>query len=424
VVSTVEVARQLAAGEVTSVELVTEALRRAHAADGAFITIDDAGALGAAAEADARRAAGTPRSAIDGVPTAVKDVIATAGLRTTMASEFFRDDVPTTDADIVRRLREAGTVLIGKTNAQEFSYGIRGDVGAFGAVPNPHDPERVPGGSSSGSAAAVVLGIVPFAVGSDTAGSVRLPAALCGVVGFKPTLGLIDAAGAFPLSESFDTLGLLRAGIDDSRLVLEAFGVLGAAGGADEAAPTFLALGDLRATVVDAPAGVPHDTAVRMLGATPARLPQVDGRDVDFAELYRIVRSREAYDLHEERVRTAPERFQPEILDKVRSGADITDAEYAAGQAEIARVREAFEAEFADTDVLIAPTSPVLAPRFTDPGPSRELSSVTVIWNVLGWPGIALPMWVDGCDLPQSVHLAARPGRDAFLLRAAAALGG
>ncbi|WP_164509773.1 amidase [Gulosibacter massiliensis] len=408
--------KQLEAGEITSVELTRKALEAARASDKLFITVDDEGALKAAEESDARRQAGESRGVLDGIPTAVKDVIDTAGLRTTMASEFFRDNVPETDAFIVAKLREAGAVIVGKTNAQEFSYGIRGDVGAFGVVRNPHDPERVPGGSSSGSAAAVAQGIVPFAVGSDTAGSIRLPAALCGVVGLKPTLGLIDTAGAFPLSDSFDTLGFFATTVDDIVLVMRATGFL------DDAQPSasgFLALVDVRAQVVDAPAGEPYDHAMFQLGALPADLPQFDGRDIDFAELYRIVRSREAYDIHAERAQTAPEKFQPEILGKVLEGRDISDDDYAAAQAEIARFRELFEASFGEGDVLVSPSTPILAPRFTDPGPSRELASMTNIWNVLGWPAIALPMWVDGCALPQSVQLIARPGQDALLLAAA-----
>lgn len=412
-----QLAAQLAAGETTSVELTRRALEAARASDNLFITVDDAGALRAAEESDARRAAGESRGALDGIPTAVKDVIDTAGLRTTMASEFFRDNVPEHDAFIVARLRAVGAVVVGKTNAQEFSYGIRGDVGAFGVVRNPFDAERVPGGSSSGSAAAVATGVVAYAVGSDTAGSIRLPAALCGVVGLKPALGLIDTAGAFPLSDAFDTLGFFATTADDIAVVMEATGFLR---GADAQVARFLALEDVRAKVVDAAAGVPHDRVVAQLGAEAARLPQLDGHHIDYAELYRIVRSREAYDLHAERARTSPEKFQPEILANVLAGRDVTDAEVAAAEAEIDRVRELFEATFDEREVLVSPSSPILAPRFTDPGPSRELASMTNIWNVLGWPAIAVPMWVDGCALPQSVQFIARPGQEALLLRAAA----
>jgi aspartyl-tRNA(Asn)/glutamyl-tRNA(Gln) amidotransferase subunit A len=124
--------------------------------------------------------------------------------------------------------------------------------------------------------------------------------------------------------------------------------------------------------------------------------------------------------LHAERARTAPEKFQPKILENVLAGRDVTDAEVVAAEAEIERVRGLFDATFAEGEVLISPSSPILAPRFTDPGPSRELASMTNIWNVLGWPAIAVPMRVDGCALPQSVQLIARPGQETLLLRAAA----
>ena len=414
--SAVDLARRLDLGETTSVELVRRALAGAEASGAVFITLAD-DALRAAAASDARRAAGAPLSAIDGIPTAVKDVIDTAGLRTTMASEFFRDFVPERDAEVVADLRAAGCVIIGKTNAQEFSYGIRGDAGAFGAVPNPHDPSRVAGGSSSGSAAAVALGIVPFAVGSDTAGSVRVPAALCGVAGLKPSLGLIDTSGAFPLSESFDTLGLLATSAEDLELVMRELDLI--RGERAPAEPEFLALDELRSRVQDPAAGQPFDAAVELLGAGSVRLPLLDGAEVDYEELYRIVRSREAYLLHADRVREAPEKFQPAVLRNVLSGRDVRDSEVTAAQGLIARAREAMGAAFRPGQLLLSPTTPILAPPLGDSSSSGPLAALTVIWNVLGWPAISVPVRVEGCPLPQSLQVIGTPGDDLAVLRGA-----
>ncbi|MBK0420614.1 amidase [Leucobacter sp. CSA2] len=409
------------AGEVSSEELTRRALERAAASGKTFITVDGS-ALAAAAASDQRRAAGKPLSRIDGVPTAIKDVIDTAGLRTTMASEFFRDNVPESDAEIVTRLRDAGAIIVGKTNAQEFSYGIRGDSGAFGYVPNPYDESRVSGGSSSGSAAAVVQGVVAYSVGSDTAGSVRVPAALCGVAGFKPTLGLIDTAGAFPLSQSFDTLGFLASDAEGIDLVMREAGYLSAPAADGEASVRLTALDDLRAQVADAAPAEAYDAAISRVPAQHGALFPEGSEVFDFDELYRVVRSREAYLIHEDRVERSPERFQPEVLANLRAGAEVTDEEVRSARAEIARARAAMAERFADDELLISPTTPILAPEAGATAASGPLASLTVIWNVLGWPAISIPIWVPGCALPQSIQIIGKPGRDRSVLRAAAAL--
>src|SRR5690625_2973532 len=208
---------------ITAAEAAAKAREAATAADPVFITIaedDDAATV-----SDERLQAGKPRSALEGIPIAVKDVIETAGLRTTMGSRLFADHVPDKDAQIVQRLKKAGANIVGKTNTHEFSYGIRGDSTAFGVVPNPHDDTRIAGGSSSGSAAAVARGIVPLSLGSDTAGSIRVPAALCGAVGFKPTFDLLDTTGIFPLAPSFDTAGFLSTTVHVIIVAMAAVGV-------------------------------------------------------------------------------------------------------------------------------------------------------------------------------------------------------
>ena len=173
-------------GTVTATEVSRTARQAAQAAGSVFISVAEHDR--AAHRSDELFAAGTPRSALEGIPVAVKDVIDTADMPTTMGSELFADHTPDEDAAIVTQLRQAGANVIGKANTHEFSYGIRGDTSAFGAVVNPHDHTRISGGSSSGSAAAVAQGIVPIAIGTDTAGSVRVPAALCGVVGDRKSV--------------------------------------------------------------------------------------------------------------------------------------------------------------------------------------------------------------------------------------------
>ena len=418
-----ELVEALSDGATTPSELAERSLRAARVAGNAFITVDES-VLESAREADERRRAGRPLSLIDGIPTALKDVISTGGLRTTMASAVFADHVPHHDAAIVQALRDAGALIVGKTNAQEFSYGIQGDIGAFGAVANPHDPQRLAGGSSSGSAAAVALGVVPFAVGTDTAGSVRVPAALCGAASFKPTLGRISDAGVFPLSPSFDTVGLIAGTADDLELLMAATGLLGdSAEPADAAGPDrILALHDLRAAVVDEPAGAPFDEVVHRLGTTPFSLAEIGVDVAELARLYHSVRAVEALEVHRELVREHSDRYQPEVLAKIGEGRDVPRSEYRSARARIDELRRIAAERVHPADVLVSPTVPVLAPRFDGPRRGEELMSLCVVWSVLGWPALTIPLRVPGCRLPQSLQLVAPPGQDHRLLSAGVAI--
>ncbi|MCW5819887.1 MAG: hypothetical protein KIT12_08250 [Trueperaceae bacterium] len=220
------IAESVAQGRVSATETVAAALDRAEAAQAelnAFIVIDRAGAESAAAAIDERRAAGLPVGPLAGVPVAVKDNLATVGLPTTAASRILAGYVSPFDATVVARLKAAGAVVIGKTNLDEFGMGSTGENSAFGPTRNPHDPGRVAGGSSSGSAAAVGAGVVPLALGSDTGGSSRLPAAFCGIVGFKPTYGGLSRYGLFSYASSLDQVGLLGRSVAD---VAAALGVM------------------------------------------------------------------------------------------------------------------------------------------------------------------------------------------------------
>ncbi|GHH86005.1 amidohydrolase [Streptomyces sulfonofaciens] len=215
----------LRAGGLTAADLTErslEAIARLDGRLGAFVTVDAEGARRAARQADAELAAGRDRGPLHGVPVAVKDVIDVAGLPVTMGSAHFAGHVADTDAECVRRLRAAGAVVVGKTTTHEFAYGPTGDRTANGPSRNPVDPTRMSGGSSGGSAVAVAAGMVPLALGTDTGGSVRIPAALCGVSGFKPAYGTVPTDGVFPLAASLDHVGVLARTPEDCRLGYEA----------------------------------------------------------------------------------------------------------------------------------------------------------------------------------------------------------
>lgn len=399
----------------------SDARQAAAAVDPVFITIveDDS----AAAASDERLQAGQARSALEGIPVAVKDVIDTAGLRTTMGSKLFAEHVPTKDARIVQQLKGAGANIVGKTNTHEFSFGIRGDSNAFGVVPNPHDPTRIAGGSSSGSAAAVARGIVPLAVGSDTAGSIRVPAALCGAVGFKPTFDLLDTDGLFPLAQSFDTPGFLGTTVTDIVTAMDAVGVAGFADISDDST-------DLRFRILRGNPGlteeIPEDETEQqvpdLLHAPDVHHPMIDGSPAAFRSVFNTIRSREAYLIHEPYLRSASDaqHYQPLTYSRLKEGADVTAAEVEEAHATIRTIQERYLEAFADTDILLSTTVPIEAPpRHQKPGAgSEQLVSQCVAWNVLGWPALAIPYWSTNDPLPKSVQVIGKPGRDADVLRA------
>ena len=222
--SIAEVSDLLRRKQISPVEITTSCLRRIEELNptiNAFITVMHDSALAQAREAEDEIRAGNWRGPLHGVPIGLKDLIDTAGVKTTCASALFADRVPTEDAEVVRRLKSAGAVLIGKQNLQEFAWGGTSASSYFGAVRNPWDNERIAGGSSGGSAAAVASGMCFGALGTDTGGSVREPAAFCGIVGLKPTYGRVSTRGVFPLSPSLDHVGPLCRNVIDTALLLQ-----------------------------------------------------------------------------------------------------------------------------------------------------------------------------------------------------------
>ncbi|MDP9427300.1 MAG: amidase, partial [Actinomycetota bacterium] len=212
-------ARALKEGKVSPVEATEAVLGRIEERDAelnSFVTVVPERAMEAARTAEREIRSGRYRGPLHGVPLGVKDLIFTAGLRTTMGSAFFEDHVPDHDAAVVRKLEEAGAIIVGKTNTHEFAYGTTGDRSRFGPVGNPHDPSRISGGSSSGSGAAVAAGLVYGALGTDTGGSIRIPAALCGAVGMKPTFGRVSKHGVFPLAWTLDHVGPITRTVEDN----------------------------------------------------------------------------------------------------------------------------------------------------------------------------------------------------------------
>ena len=465
-----ELAELLSKGEVSAVEILASSQARTEAVDGdvrAFLTRTPELALERAQELDTYRSTGAPLSPAAGIPTALKDVLATNGVRTTCGSRILEGYVPPYDATAWARLSGAGAVLVGKTNCDEFAMGSSNENSAFGPVHNPWDLSRVPGGSSGGSAAAVAAGEVVWALGTDTGGSVRQPASLSGVVGLKPTYGLISRYGLIAFASSLDTVGTLTRSVGDAAMLLSVLG------GKDPRDATSLdgdaqdytegldeGVAGLRVGVIAEASGEGVEPGVRAaVGAAIDRLASI-GADVGEAHLphaeyalsaYYLIAPSEAssnlarYDgvrygiraggQHADSIAmmfaTRGEGFGPEVKRRVMLGTYALSAGYYEayyGQAQKVRtliIRD-YDAAFERFDVLVSPTSPTTAfpigAKVDDPMAMYLNDIFTIPANLSGMPAISIPCGVDEAGLPVGLQLTAPVLQERRLLRAASAL--
>jgi aspartyl-tRNA(Asn)/glutamyl-tRNA(Gln) amidotransferase subunit A len=381
-----------------------------------------------AALADATRrtaeiAAGNVVGPLHGIPVAIKDIIDVAGVPTGYGTRARPPDRPTTDAPLVARLRAAGAVILGKTNLLEYAYGIAHP--AIGQTNNPHNPARTSGGSSGGSAAAVAAGIVPLAIGTDTGGSIRGPASYCGVVGLKPTFGLVPTEGVFPLSWTLDHAGPIARSVADAALGLAVL-----SGTAVPLSP--LPIKGLRVGRImrhfgsrEVTPGVREalEAAMERLRAAGAVIIDIDIPEIAGANhaLMTIVQP-EASLIHEALLPQNPEGYAPLTRAQIEAGRAVPVIEYVRAMRQCSVIRSAVEAAFATVDVLASPTIPFVAPE-SDPqieDGDGELLSCGVA-NVTGHPAISLNADVSE-GLPVGVQLIGRHGHDAGLLATAAAI--
>jgi aspartyl-tRNA(Asn)/glutamyl-tRNA(Gln) amidotransferase subunit A len=352
-----------------------------------------------------------PEPAGDGIPLAVKDLFDTAGLTTTYGSAIFADHVPDTDAEVVRRLEAAGYANVGKANLHEFAYGITSVNPHFGTVPNPRAPGRIAGGSSGGSAAALAAGLADAALGTDSGGSIRIPAACCGVVGFKPSYGLVSLEGCFPLAPSFDHAGPMARSVAECTAMMRIL--------ADGFAPVALdSLSDLAVGIAWLDWAEPRVRESVMAAAslfTRAReidFPLQKGIDPAFM--------REVAGVHAELFAENADLYGDNVRTKVELCLAVTDAEYEAGRRARDEYRERCEELFSGLDLLITPTLGFPPP----PLPAEDLEHreaairLTLPFNALGWPVLALPCGPPDA-LPVSLQLV---GRDDALVLAAGEL--
>ncbi|HEY6456700.1 MAG TPA: amidase [Steroidobacteraceae bacterium] len=421
-----ELLRHKALSPVELVQAFLARIERLNPSLNAFITVTAEQALQQAREAEAEIQRGQWRGPLHGMPLALKDLIDTAGVRTTAASAVFKDRVPTEDAEVVRRLRQAGAVLLGKLNMHEFAYGGTSVPSHYGAVRNPWNQDRIAGGSSGGSAAAVAAGLCIGALGSDTAASIRQPAAYCGVVGLKPTYGRVSTRGVIPLSWSLDHIGPLCRSAMDAALLLETIAgfdphqVSSAerptdryieAIGANAAAlrigvvrqPYFLDLDpDMEATV---------NAAIQQLARLTAGVREVE---LPYANILMTIASAEAYAFHKPYFGQAPQQYEPMTRQRLQHAAAISAADYIDARREMQRLRWTADSAFSNIDLLVTPTT-AIAPMsiesgYVDPplppdGTPLEIRN-THMFNVLGLPAICVPCGFTRDGMPVGLQIA------------------
>jgi aspartyl-tRNA(Asn)/glutamyl-tRNA(Gln) amidotransferase subunit A len=436
-----EVSGRLRLGDVSPVEITRRCLDRIekrNPALNAFITVMTESALAEARRAEAEILRGKWRGALHGVPVALKDLIDTAGVRTTAASALYKDRVPDCDAEVVRRLRLAGAVIIGKNNLHEFAYGGSSLVSYFGDVHNPWDVTRIAGGSSGGSAAAVVAGMAYAAIGTDTAGSIREPAALCGCVGLKPTYGRVGSRGVIPLSSSLDHVGPIAATVEDAASVLQAIAGYDSADITSADVPVVDYVSALREGAksvrvgvvreyffdeLDAEVAAAVEQALRVMASLGAEVKEVR---VDVPS-DRTLQAAESYAYHAENVGRSPELYQAETVRRIRTGERVSAAEYIRCRRELEEARRNIGAFFAQVDVLVTPTMPMAAPAIADlrkdpdalrPAELRLLRN-TRPFNVWGLPAISVPCGFTESGLPVGLQIAGAHWREDLVLRVA-----
>jgi aspartyl-tRNA(Asn)/glutamyl-tRNA(Gln) amidotransferase subunit A len=431
-----ELGARIRTRDLSPVELVDDLLARVErsGALGAFITVTADAARAQAREAAREISAGRYRGPLHGIPVSLKDLIDTQGIRTTCGSRILAGRVPDRDAAVTARLRDAGAVLIGKAALHEFAYGVTTDNPHFGRTRNPWDLDRIPGGSSGGSAAAVAAGLGPVSIGTDTGGSIRIPAALCGIVGLKPSYGRVSRHGVFPLAWTLDHVGPLVRTAEDAALVLQAIA------GPDPRDPTTLGqrvpeftaalgrpvrglrvgvladdhhrlmAGDVRAAFEDA-LGVLRDLGIHL---EEVRFP----RPLEASAAQTAIIMSEAASVHDRWLRDRPEDYGGDVRARLTRGQFVTAVQYLTAQRARALVLDEVAALLRSYAALVVPTTPCVAPlaaqeTVTIDGVRHDvrdtLTRMTRLANLTGLPAITVPCGAGAGGLPAGLQVIGRP---------------
>jgi aspartyl-tRNA(Asn)/glutamyl-tRNA(Gln) amidotransferase subunit A len=429
--------------KVSPVELTRECLSRIQRLNpklNAFITVTADSALAEARQAEAEIQHDRWKGPLHGIPIALKDLVDTAGVRTTAASGLFKDRIPTQDAEIVRRLKASGAVFLGTLNLHEFAYGASSVISYFGPVHNPWDIGYSPGGSSGGSAAAVAAQLCYGAIGSDTGGSIRIPAAYCGIVGLKPTYGRVSTRGVIPLSWSLDHLGPMTRSVTDAALMLRTIAGYDPGDTNSTDSPVADYAGTLEAKASSFRIGIPRahfydglhpeiqaamDTALSVIGKLTSSQHGIEIPAVNDTAI--LILKAEAYAYHRDYVTKTPELYHAETLKRIRSGEGISTADYISARRELDQFRRSVPKVFDAADLIVTPTTPV--PPFTiselladmDHLRAKELltTSNTRPFNLLGLPTISVPCGFTRAGLPIGMQITGPAGGEATVVRLA-----
>ncbi len=426
--------------EISPVDLTRAHLERIETVDpglNAFLTVTPENALRRARQLEKVIQRGESSSPLLGIPVALKDLFETRGVRTTAGSIFFKNNIPAQDCTVVQRMVAGGAVILGKLNLHEWAFGVTNQNPHYGPCNNPWDIERIPGGSSGGCGAALAGELCTGALGSDSGGSIRIPAALCGVVGLKPTYGRVSLNGVIPLSWSLDHAGPMARCVRDVALLLQALAGYDDQDPANENIPVPDYSADLARGVTGWQIGLAKDryfseTSPEITGAVEKAakvferlgakvIPiKIEGMEEAWHANGKILLSESAA-YHRERLTEHPEKFGSDVLQRIKTGASFSATEYVQARQAQRVLRRQFEKLFQDFEVLLTPTTPVVAqPRAGSDALAlaRVLTRYTAPFNLMGLPALSLPCGLSSEALPIGLQIIAGPWREASALRA------
>jgi aspartyl-tRNA(Asn)/glutamyl-tRNA(Gln) amidotransferase subunit A len=428
---------KLQEGKITARDLADTCFRQIERLNpelNAFITVLD---LESALYAQQPATANPLTRALRGIPIALKDLFDLAGVRRTVGSTFFADDIPGTDAFVVEKLRQAGAIFVGKTNTHEIALGVTGKNPHYGIARNPWDPARIPGGSSSGSAIAVATGMALGALGTDTGGSIRIPASLCGVVGFKPTYGRVSLRGVFPLSWNLDHAGPLTRSVRDVALIMQVISVYDP----DDATSLKMLHGDFLGHLVDDMQGrkIALAAGEYIENAEPeviravweaAKVLESMGCIVkevnmdwlrDAALANKTMTQSDGAAVHRDRLREHPELFGEDVRKRLEEGAKTSSTDYIFARRTQTEIKKKFEQFFESYDLLLLPSTPIPAPPVEGLDAIEQaarLTRFTAPFNLSGLPALSIPCGYTKEGLPIGLQVVSRAWADSKVLNA------